>query len=253
MSRNPFRMLRLETRCEMLKLVRAPSFVLPTFGFPVLFYVLFGLLLVDSMGGAQSSAYLLVSYAAFGIIGVHLFALGVGVASDRGMGWMRLKRASPMPPWSHLLARILVAVAFGTVLVLFLFALAAVFGDVRLPARTWFGIGLWLMVGGVPFSALGLALGHVLGPKSAPATLNLIYLPMSFASGLWLPIDFLPDWMQSMAQGLPSYHLGAQGHALLGAGVSHSPPISLSIVVLVACTAIFSALAAAAWHREGAG
>lgn len=254
--RDIFRILRLETRYEMLKLLRAPSFVVPTFSFPIVFYVLFGLLLADKMGGggsaSQASAYLLVSYAAFGVIGAHLFALGVGVAGEKGMGWMRLKRASPMPPLAHFCARILVALAFGAGLVLIMFAMGAAFGDVRLPRETWLGLGLWLILGGIPFSALGLALGHLLGPNSAPATLNLIYLPMSFASGLWIPIWFLPDWMQTLALALPPYHLGAQGHALLGApsGNADPPSMLVSVIVLAVFTALSLALGVVAWRKE---
>lgn len=250
--RDIFRILRLETRFEMLKLLRAPSFLVPTFSFPILFYVLFGLLLGDKMGGGHAASYLLVSYAAFGVIGAHLFALGVGVAGEKGMGWMRLKRASPMPPLAHFFARILVALAFGAALVLIMFGLGAVFGGVRLPQETWLHLGLWLILGGVPFSALGLALGHLLGPNSAPATLNLIYLPMSFASGLWIPIWFLPDWMQTLALALPPYHLGVQGHVLLGAP-NEAPPFWASVVVLLAFTAFSLGVGLVAWRREETG
>lgn len=251
-KRDIFRILRLETRFEMLKLLREPSFVVPTFSFPILFYVLFGLLLGDEMGGgggAGAAAFLLVSYAAFGVIGAHLFALGVGVAGEKGMGWMRLKRASPMPPLAHFFARILVALAFGSVLVLVMFALGAVFGGVALPRETWLRLGLWLILGGIPFSAFGLALGHLLGPNSAPATLNLLYLPASFASGLWIPVTFLPDWMQTMARALPPYHLGAQGHAFLGVPAD-APSLAVSTAVLAAFTFVSLALAVMAWRRE---
>ncbi|MDA8015868.1 MAG: ABC transporter permease [Thermoanaerobaculia bacterium] len=250
--RDIFRILRLETRMEMLKLLRAPSFVVPTFSFPILFYVLFGLLLADKMSSGSAtgaSAYLLVSYSAFGVIGAHLFALGVGVAGEKGMGWMRLKRASPMPPLAHFFARILVALAFGAALVLIMFALGAAFGGVRLTQATWLGLGLWLILGGIPFSALGLALGHLLGPNSAPATLNLIYLPISFASGLWMPIWFLPEWLQTAAQALPPFHLGVQGHAMIGAA-NEAPPLVTSALVLAVFTGLSLLLAVTAWRRE---
>jgi ABC-2 type transport system permease protein len=247
--RDIFRILRLETRFEFLKLLRAPSFVVPTFSFPIVFYVLFGILLADKMGGGQASSYLLVSYAAFGVIGANLFALGVGVAGERGMGWMRLKRATPMPPAVHFAARMLVALAFGAVLVLVMFTIGAVFGGVVLPRGVWLELGFWLILGGLPFSAFGLAIGHLMGPTSAPATLNLIYLPMSFCSGLWMPLWFLPGWMQGMAQVLPPFHLGVQGHALLGAA-KDPPPFAISAGVLLVFTLLSLALGLFAWRRE---
>ena len=42
-----------------------------------------------------------------------LFGFGVGVAVERGQGWLLLKRATPMPPLAYLLAKMATAVAFG--------------------------------------------------------------------------------------------------------------------------------------------
>lgn len=247
--RDVFRILLLETRCELLKLLRTPSFLAPTFAFPILFYVLFGLLLGGKLGGAHASSYLLVSYTAAGVFGAHLFALGVSVAAERGMGWLRLKRATPMPATIHFAARMLVALGFGAVLVLVMFALGAVFGGVALPRETWLRLGGWLILGGIPFSAFGLAIGHLLGAQAAPAVLNLLYLPMSFASGLWLPIFLMPDWLQTAARALPPYHLGAQGHALLGAP-GDPPAFAVSLAVLGLFTAVSLALGLWAWRRD---
>jgi ABC-2 type transport system permease protein len=36
--------------------------------------------------------------------------------------------------------------------------------------------------------------------------INILYLPMSFASGLWMPINLLPHWIQKLAPALPTYH-----------------------------------------------
>ena len=43
---------------------------------------------------AVVATYLLATYATFGVIGAALFGFGVGVAVERGQGWMLLKRAS---------------------------------------------------------------------------------------------------------------------------------------------------------------
>ena len=54
---------------------------------------------------------------------------------------------------------------------------------------------------------MGLALGYFAKPNSAPAMVNLVYLPMSFCSGLWIPIFMLPKVLQNIAQVLPPYHV----------------------------------------------
>jgi len=54
---------------------------------------------------------------------------------------------------------------------------------------------------------MGLAIGYFAGPNSAPAAINLIYLPLSFCSGLWVPYMFLPKLVRQIALALPPYHL----------------------------------------------
>ena len=46
---------------------------------------------------------------------------------------------------------------------------------------------------------LGLTIGSLAGPNSAPATVNMIYMPMAFCGGLWIPFDFLPKAIQQAA------------------------------------------------------
>ena len=85
--------------------------------------------------------YLLATYGAFAIIGATLYAFGVGVAVERGLGWLQVKRASPMPAAAYFVAKGAVATAFGAIVVGLLFALGAIFGGVHMPASQWLTIG----------------------------------------------------------------------------------------------------------------
>jgi ABC-2 type transport system permease protein len=83
----------------------------------------------------------------------------------------------------------LVSMIFSIIIVLLLFTLGVSFGGVRLPAATWVELGGALVFGSMPFYALGLAIGYLAGPDSASPIVNMIHLPMSAASGLWMPLD----------------------------------------------------------------
>ena len=85
-----------ETKYEFLKLIRTKTFSLSVIGFPVMFYLLFGVANRAVHDGAVSVAkYELAGYACFGMIGAALFGIGVGLGSERAQGWLELKRASP--------------------------------------------------------------------------------------------------------------------------------------------------------------
>lgn len=90
--------LRVETKYEFLKLVRLPAYAVPILIFPLMFYALFGLAFAGrSASSVTVATYQIAVMGAFGVIGAAMFGLGVGVAGERGQGWMTVKRASPMP------------------------------------------------------------------------------------------------------------------------------------------------------------
>jgi ABC-2 type transport system permease protein len=203
-----FRVFRKETRYEFLKLLRAKSFSLSTIGFPVMFYLLFGIANRNATAGnIHIAKYMLGGYACFGLIGAALFGIGVGLASELAAGWLELKRASPMPAPAYLFAKCATAVAFGLIIVSILTLIATTFGGVSLtPIELAKMLGM-TMVGSISFASMGFLLALLVPANAAPAIVNLIYLPMSFLSGLWMPLRFMPHWLRSLAPALPTYHL----------------------------------------------
>ncbi len=197
-----------EIRYEFLKLIRTTVFSLSVIGFPVMFYVLFGLSnrgnSIDSMDAAK---YMLAGYCCFGMIGAALFGIGVGMASERTQGWLELKRSSPMPPMAYLAAKCVTAQAFGVIIVCVLSAVGVLFGGVHLrPVEFAMMLGMTL-VGTLPFAAMGLLIALLVPANAASGIVNLIYLPMSFMSGLWIPLKYLPGFLRPIAPSLPAFHL----------------------------------------------
>jgi len=197
-----------ETRYEFVRAMRTKAFSLSVIGFPVMFYLLFGVMnRGEALHGQIVAKYLLASYAAFGVVGAALFGIGVGLAGERTSGWLELKRASPMPPLTYLAAKCVSAVAFGLIIATILCLIGIFAAGVHLTALEYVGICGMSVIGGVPFACMGLLLAMLLPANSAPGIVNLIYLPMSYCSGLWMPFSLLPKWMQHMAPWLPTYHL----------------------------------------------
>jgi ABC-2 type transport system permease protein len=238
----------LEAKYELLKLARMPAYALPTLAAPLMFYLFFGIAFGSQGGGGLARAtYMLATYGAFGVIGASLFAFGVGVAVERGQGWLLLKRASPMPPLAYFVAKIAASALFALLIVLGLFFLAAAFGGVRLPVGTWLALAGVLVLGVPPFCAIGLAIGSIARPNSAPAIVNMLYLPMAFLSGLWVPLAFLPPAIREFAPMLPAYHLGALALGVIGAG---GGVWWVHALVLAAFTTAGLALAALGFRRD---
>ena len=229
-----------EARFEFLRLWRSPSFSLPVLLFPPLFYLLFG----EIFGGNRSpeaARYLLAGYSVFGIMGVALFGFGVTVAVDREQGLLVLKRAQPMPPGAYLLAKVAMAMLFSAIVLVLLSVLAATVAGVRLPPLQWLGLVATCLLGVLPFSALGLWLGTLVGGRGAPALINLVYLPMAFLSGLFIPLSMLPGALKSIAPLWPSYHLARLAQLQVGFAEGVAP--WLHVVVLLCVAVLFLSLA----------
>ena len=215
-----------EAKYEFLKNLRLRMYTASVLSFPIMFYVLFGLVLnsKQSIGSTSVPAYLIATYGTFGVMGASLFGTAAGLSSDRGLGWLQVKRASPMPPFAYFAAKVITSMIFSTIIVLALFALGITLGGVRMPLGDFAKLLGTLAVGSLPFSCMGLALGYFTGPNSAPATINLIYLPMSFCSGLWVPFMFLPKIVQQFAVVMPPYHLAQLAVGIVGGG-RHEPNV----------------------------
>jgi ABC-2 type transport system permease protein len=181
-------LLLTEAKYDLLTLWRTPGFVAPSLIFPVMFYLLFGVFLTK---GGQSD-YLLVTYCCFGVMGPALFNFGVNVASEKSQGWLTMKQIAPAPVSAYLFGKMVSSLLFALVIVVLLFVVAALFGQVRLYTSQWLGLAGLVLLGTIPFCLFGLWLGLTISAKAAPAVVNLIYLPMAFLGGLWLPIQLLP-------------------------------------------------------------
>lgn len=204
-----------EARAECLRYMRAPSFMLPIMLFPTLFYLLFGIVMGKSEG-ADATRYLLVSYGVFGVMSPGLFGFGVSLALERDGGLLTYKRALPMPPGAYLLGKMLMAMVAATVVIVLLLIMGFALGHVTLSVGQAGALLLMGMLGVLPFCALGMLVGTLIKGQGAPGMLNLVYLPMSFLSGLWIPIGMLPHVLQQIAPIWPSYHLQRLGLVALG-------------------------------------
>jgi len=233
------RIFVLEAHSEFLRLLRAPSFAVPTIAFPLLFYVLFGVLLAPVHASPEAARRALACFLVLGAMAPGLFALGITLANDRERGLLELKRALPMPRGLYLAAKLGMSMLFAAIVALLLMMLAAGAARVVLTLTDWCLLFVIAVLGVLPFCAIGLLVGAGARANAAPAVLNLIYLPMSFLSGLWVPLAFLPHSLAALAPLWPSWHLAQIALAVIGMGDGTGTAGHLLVLagVAVACAA----------------
>ncbi|MGA8109156.1 MAG: ABC transporter permease [Acidobacteriaceae bacterium] len=206
------RLFRKETRYEFVRLLRTKAFSLSVIGFPVMFYLLFG-----SMNhGNFFARYLVATYSCMGAVSACLFGIGMGISLERAQGWLELKQASPMPRLAYLMAKVLSCAAFSLVIVGVLLVLGITVGGATFSGGEALRLTGVILAAAPPFAAMGLFLSLLVPANAGPGIMNLIYLPMSFASGFWMPVRMLPHWLQAIAPALPTYHLAQLALAIFG-------------------------------------
>ncbi|HEX4005681.1 MAG TPA: ABC transporter permease [Acidobacteriaceae bacterium] len=192
-----------ETKYEFVRMLRTRAFSLSVIGFPVMFYLLFG----ASNRHNPFASYLIAGYSCMGVVSSCLFGIGMGISLERAQGWLDLKQASPMPRFAYIAAKVMTCAAFAVVIVAILAVLGVFVGGVKITMPEFLQLAGVILAGSVPFTAMALVVALLVPANAGPGIINLIYLPMSFASGFWMPITYLPHFFQKLAPALPTYHL----------------------------------------------
>jgi ABC-2 type transport system permease protein len=105
-----------------------------------------------------------------------------------------------------------------------------------------------VLLGSIPFIALGFAIGYLSGPNSAVAVINLIYLPTAFASGLFFPKQLLPEFIQRITPYLPLHFFGQLGWDAIGAPTDGT--VTTDWLYLAGYGVVFFLIALWAYRRE---
>lgn len=242
-------MLLAQTRSEFLMRWRVPAFSLTSLALPILFFTFFGLPFAGQTlpSGVSMGAYLLASFAAYAVGNVMVYGFGIGVAVERGQKVDVLLRATPLPPGVAITAKVLTALTFSLFSISALIVYGVIAGGIHQGVGTWANVIVRLLAGSLPFVGLGFAIGYSVGPNAAPAVANLVYLPLAFASGLFVPMSQLPGFVQRIGPYLPAYHYGQLAWSAVGVPAE---PLAVSLAWLAGYTALFMVIALRAYRRE---
>jgi ABC-2 type transport system permease protein len=162
----------------------------------------------------------------------------MAVALDREQGLLKLKRALPMPPLAYLLGKMCMAMLFSVLVMLSLVVAAVATRDLGLSAWQLASVVAISVVGTLPFCAIGLFIGSRVAGRTAPAFVNLAYLPMVYLSGLFFP---LPPSIQNVVLVSPAFHINQL--ALQAAGIPRILPPAWHLAALLGVTVLFAGLA----------
>jgi ABC-2 type transport system permease protein len=233
-------------RYELLRTFRQRRFVLLAFGFPLVLYFVVAAPNRNEhdLGGTGLGAplYFMVGYAAFGAMNAML-SCGARIAGERQAGWTRQLRLTPLSPRTYLRTKVLTGYLMAICSLATMYAAGSILG-VRLGAGEWLRMIVLVLVGLVPFAALGVCLGHLLTTDAVGPAMGGTVALFSILGGTWFPVQH--GALHDIATVLPSYWLVQAGHVALG-GKGWT---ATGWLVIAAWTAALAAAATAAYRRD---
>jgi ABC-2 type transport system permease protein len=192
---------------------RNPRAIVFTFAFPLILVLLFSAL----NGNAEIDAYgEKIRFAQFYTPAIAMFSLVtacyttliLGLATARDQGLLKRVRGTPLPMGIYLGSWVAGAAATGIGAVLLLFVVTVPAFGVEITARTLPAAIVTLLLGAACLASLGIAVASVV--KSADQAMpvaQLTFLPISFISGIWFPLDGAPGWLVTVSHIFPLSHI----------------------------------------------
>ncbi len=233
-------------RFELLRTVRNRRFYIISFALPViLYYAIAGPArhVTDLQNsGISAPLYYMVSLATFGTMNAVL-AGGARIATERSTGWNRQLRLTALSTRTYFRVKVLTSYVTALTTILLLYVAGATLG-VSIPAGRWLQMTILMLVGLIPFAALGILGGHLLTPDSIGPAMGGTTAILALLGGVWFPVS--SGALHDVALALPSYWLVQASHIAIGGrgwGVE-------GWAVVAAWTAAGGFLAAQAYRRD---
>lgn len=239
------------TTFELRRTLRNRRVVLISVGFPAVLLILVGTQnksVTDFAGtGVSFATYYMAGMVAWGSMTAVLSG-GIRIAPERAAGWVRQLRLTPLRASGYFGGKLSASYLVALVAMAVLSAVGVTVLDVRMPAGGWARMVALVLVGLVPFAALGIWLGHVLSVDAMGAALGLVGTLFALLGGAFGPIGGTTGFLHALTELLPSYWLVAAGRS---AYTGQSWPAKGWAVVVVWSVAA-GYLAARAYARDGA-
>ena len=235
------------TRFELARTFRERRLFIFAFGFPLILYYVIAVpnrhIRAFNGSGISAPLYYMVGLASFGTM-MSMMSAGFRIAGERQVGWTRQLRITPLSTRAYMRAKVLTAYTMAGVSLGLLYVAGATLG-VSLDAGTWLEMTLLLLIGLVPFAALGILAGHLFTPDSIGPAIGGTTAVLALLGGVWFPISS-GGFLHDLAVVLPSYWLVQAAH--IGIGGKAWGPMGWAVVVGWSVTA--GLLAAEAYRRD---
>jgi ABC-2 type transport system permease protein len=191
---------------ELKEFSRQRESVVFTLAFPVLLLLALGAGLSYDVGdGVTFPQYFMAGVITAGIVGASLQNLAIHIAGERSDGTLKRLAGTPMPRPAYFAGKVVQVLAVTAVTVVLLLLVGLLAFHVDLPSPAGWVTFVWVtLLGTAACTLLGITVSTLARTsRSASATVTPIALALEFISGVFVPFDRFPAWLQAIASVFP--------------------------------------------------
>ncbi len=217
-------------RLERRMFWRNPSAAFFNFVLPLLFLFLIGAIVSDDQDALD---VIVPGIAGMSVLSTTFSALAMNVVFLREQGVLKRMRGTPLPSGAYLAALAAHAVTNAAIQVLIVVLAGRIFFGVGWP-EDYLELVVFVAAGVACLAALGVAYSHLIPNfDSAPAFVNVVFLPVVFVSGVFFDAENAPALLRDVGRALPLTHVidGLSGAMVTGASLADNAG-SLGVIAL---------------------
>ncbi len=239
-----WRQYRLERRMFW----RNPSAAFFNFLLPLLFLFLLGAILA---GNQDALDVIVPGIAGMAVMSTTFSALAMNLTALREQGILKRMRGTPLPSGSYLAALAANAVTNAAIQIVIVVLAGRLFFGIPWPLD-YVELVVFVAAGVVCLASLGVAFSHVIPNfDSAPAFVNVVFLPVIFISGVFYDAADAPAFLREIGRALPLTHVidGLRGAMVTGTSLADNAG-SLGVIGLWTLLGVGLAVRGFSWEAR---
>jgi ABC-2 type transport system permease protein len=239
-----------QLRFDLLALARNRRARFFTTVFPIVMLVIFagvfggGHTVVNGVR-VKTSHFYVPAIMTMSIITTCFISVVTAVISERSLGVLKRRRATPVPAWVLVAARVLASTLLSVAVLGVMLLVARGAYGVTIPSNGIVPLLVGVVAGAATFCCIGYAVASVLDSvDTAQPAIQLATLPLYIISGIWVPTDALSHGVRQVAKLFPVEHLSALLHQAYVPGTTGGHIAGGDLLVLAAWAAAAAVFAA---------
>ena len=178
----------------------------------------------------SNAAYFVPSILAMALMQLGIFA-SIPLVGQREKLILKRLNATPLSRATLVASNVFTRLVIALIQTVIIVSIGAVMFGVTIVGSIALTAGL-VVLGAMTFLAIGYVIAsYARTEDTANALTSIVQFPLMFLSGIFFPIDFMPEWLRPVASVMPLTYLGDALRQTMVGGAAYAP-IGFDVLVL---------------------